>query len=58
VRGRLVRRLLTGMLRPLSPYEGTWDGRDQRGTAVGSGVYFLRYDAPEGPITLRFVVAR
>src|SRR4029079_17205415 len=37
--GRLVRRLVNGT-QPPGRYRAIWDGRDDRGTAVGSGIYF------------------
>jgi len=42
--GRLVRVLVEGV-RPAGHYAETWDGRDSRGAAVASGVYFCRLDA-------------
>jgi peptidoglycan hydrolase-like protein with peptidoglycan-binding domain len=58
VQGRMVRILASGNERSVSPFEGIWDGRDHRGVAVASGIYFLRYDDPSGPIVRRFAVAR
>jgi hypothetical protein len=40
-RGRLVRTLVEGY-REAGPGSARWDGRDRRGTAVASGVYFYR----------------
>src|SRR5262245_49908474 len=40
-RGRLVRRLFEGALTS-GEHRITWDGRDDGGQVVGSGVYFLR----------------
>jgi len=42
--GRLVRRLVDGVNEPGS-HTATWDGRDDLGNAVGSGVYFCRLTA-------------
>lgn len=39
--GRLVRTLVSGAGEP-GPHEVAWDGRDNNGTAVGTGVYFYR----------------
>jgi hypothetical protein len=41
VRGRLVRRLVRGSQAP-GTYQALWDGRDDRGGAAQSGVYFYR----------------
>jgi len=41
VRGRLVRRLLDGT-RPAGRGEAAWDGRDEGGRVVASGVYLVR----------------
>lgn len=51
--GRRVRALAPG-----SASAALWDGRDEAGRMVASGVYFLRYEAPSGSMTRRFVVAR
>ena len=40
--GQGVRRLLDGMRLPPGAHQGTWDGRDDRGRAAASGVYFAR----------------
>ncbi len=58
VRGRLVRRLLTG-----APVSATgrvlWDGRDERGRAAPSGVYLVRIRAADGTVaTERITLAR
>ncbi len=41
VQGQLVRRLVDGNL-AAGLHQVTWDGRDETGTQVGSGVYFAR----------------
>jgi len=41
VRGRPVRRIVDGE-RHAGTYEVPWNGRDENGRAVGSGVYFVR----------------
>ena len=41
LRGRLVRRLQSGRL-AVGEHTVVWDGRDERGRAVGSGVYVAR----------------
>lgn len=57
-RGRLVRVLSTDGTRAASPYATSWDGRDDRGRPVPSGIYFLRYAGVTEPLTRRFVVVR
>ncbi|HYR69026.1 MAG TPA: S8 family serine peptidase [Candidatus Dormibacteraeota bacterium] len=47
VRGALVRTLLTNSAQP-GPYLVRWDGRDDRGVAVPTGVYFFRIETLEG----------
>jgi hypothetical protein len=42
--GRLVRTLVDGV-RASGTHDATWDGRDDNGAAVGSGVYFYRFTA-------------
>ncbi|HPF71327.1 MAG TPA: FlgD immunoglobulin-like domain containing protein, partial [Candidatus Krumholzibacteria bacterium] len=44
IRGMLVRRLLQGDL-PAGPQDVAWDGADQRGRAVASGLYLARLEA-------------
>ncbi len=44
VRGRRV-AVLVDEPRPLGRYEVTWDGRDESGAEVPSGVYFIRMNA-------------
>jgi hypothetical protein len=50
VRGRAVRTLVDGVVPP-GKYQVTWDGKDDQGARVGSGVYFYEYIA--GPTSLR-----
>lgn len=45
VSGRLVRTLVDGELPP-GRHSARWDGRDDAGTPVASGVYFYMLDAP------------
>ena len=50
VRGRAVRTLVDSVVPP-GRYQVTWDGKDDSGARVGSGVYFYEYVA--GPTRLR-----
>jgi len=45
VAGRLVRTLVDGSVGP-GYHSVVWDGRDQNGVEVGSGVYFCRMETP------------
>jgi hypothetical protein len=44
VAGRLVRELVRGP-RDMGPHAIHWDGRDEHGTQVSAGVYYVRLDA-------------
>jgi hypothetical protein len=57
VQGRM-RRLLRDAPLAAGSYELTWDGRDARGRALESGVYFLRLDAAGRATTHKVVVGR
>jgi hypothetical protein len=46
LQGRLVRRILQASL-PVGRHEAIWDGRDQRGAAAPSGIYFGRVEVGE-----------
>lgn len=54
-RGRHVRRVLDGSLSP-GPHEAIWDGTDDEGRGVSSGVYLIRVRSPHagelGKVTL------
>ncbi|MFQ6104441.1 MAG: FlgD immunoglobulin-like domain containing protein [Candidatus Glassbacteria bacterium] len=57
LRGRLVKTLKSGMLAP-GRYRFVWDGKDDRGVKVKSGIYFTTLQR-EGAITTRkMAVAR
>ena len=55
--GRLVRRLVQGSS-TAGEHAITWDGRDGIGAQVGSGVYFIRLNAPTGGRSRRLIMAR
>lgn len=57
VSGRRVRLLSSGAA-PGGTRSATWDGRDEAGSAVPSGVYFLRLTSPTGDRVERAVVLR
>jgi len=64
VNGRLVRNLLVGFAAPAAQaflsghHEVVWDGCDDNGRAVASGVYLARLTASQGVVTRRMVLAR
>ena len=55
--GRHVRTVITADLGP-GRHEAMWDGVDENGRAVASGLYVIRLTAPDGVITRRAVLAR
>jgi serine protease len=57
VRGRLVRRLEEGRY-PAGERLVRWDGKDDRGRMVGSGVYFFRVMTPDGIENRRVAILR
>jgi hypothetical protein len=57
VRGRLVRHIATGR-RESGPQSARWDGRDARGRAAPSGVYYARLRAGAGTAVRKIVRLR
>jgi len=57
VRGALVRRLVDENI-PAGHHRAAWDGRDDRGRRVGSGIYFCRLQAGEFRQTRRMIVLK
>ena len=57
VSGRLIRSSRLAQRAP-GRASWTWDGRDERGTAVASGVYFLRFTAGQYTKTIRLVLLK
>jgi hypothetical protein len=55
--GRLVRRLSAGRL-PAGEHELQWDGRDENGRRVASGLYLMRLTAGSGSRSSRLTVLR
>jgi subtilisin family serine protease len=58
LQGRRVRSLWSGSLEGGRAYRMEWDGRDDDGRLVPSGVYFVRLDSPRAAATLRLVALR
>jgi hypothetical protein len=57
VAGRLVRTLIDGV-KEAGSYSVAWDGRSNRGTAVGSGVYFYKMETKGFSETKKLVLLR
>ncbi|MBM3320457.1 MAG: T9SS type A sorting domain-containing protein [Candidatus Eisenbacteria bacterium] len=57
VSGRVVRRLVEGV-RDAGSHAVMWDGRSERGEAVSSGVYFVRFRAGSHAETQRVTLIR
>lgn len=55
--GRLVRTLRTGPAAP-GPGETVWQGRDEQGRAVPTGVYFCRLESAEESRTLKVTLLK
>jgi len=58
VNGRQVRRLLAGEQRPAGHHALDWNGRDESGRALPSGVYFARFAAGGFTAERRLVLLR
>ncbi len=57
IHGRLVRLLLEDTL-PAGPGSAIWDGTDNRGRTVGSGVYFARLITADGVVQHKMVLVK
>jgi hypothetical protein len=57
VTGRLVRTFDLGRL-PAGEHAVVWNGTDEGGSRVGSGVYIARLHAPDGAHSMRVVLVR
>ena len=55
--GRLIRDLVHGEY-PAGRHEVIWDGRDDQGGGLSSGVYFLRYDTAEYAATKKMTLLK
>ena len=56
-RGRLVRTLLRDEV-GVGPHEITWNGRDNQGARVSSGIYFYRIQAGDFTSTKRMFLLK
>ena len=57
VTGRLVKTLLKDVREP-GTYRMAWDGRDEGGQTVGTGVYYATFASPQGRFTRTLVHLR
>jgi hypothetical protein len=57
IKGRLVQTLVNTS-KPAGEYNVTWNGFNNKGEAVASGVYFLRLEAPGVSITRKAVMLK
>ena len=57
ISGRLVKQLVNGVTKEGSN-EATWDGTNESGQSVGSGVYLYRLTAPEFMSTRKMLLSR
>jgi hypothetical protein len=58
VSGRLVSRLIAGEGRGAGTHQVEWNGRDTRGGAVASGIYFYRLTAGKETVSKKAVLLR
>ena len=56
--GRLIKNLQLPTLYCLAPTTLNWDGKDNFGRGVKSGVYFVRYQDRKRPITAKLVMVK
>ncbi len=55
--GRRIRSLASGFL-AAGEHQVAWDGRDNRGVALGSGVYLIRLQSPSGVMSKRALLLK
>jgi len=58
VSGRLVRTLVNGVRGARTPQFAVWDGRDEGGSRVGSGVYFCRLVTRSGIVSRKITLLK
>jgi subtilisin family serine protease len=57
MRGQMVKTLIDDELAP-GRYEVTWDGTDERGRKVASGIYLYSLKVPQGKITRKMILLK
>ena len=55
--GQAVRTLVSGAL-PAGRHQVVWDGRDEQGRELGSGVYLVRLEARSGVLTRKLLMVK
>jgi flagellar hook assembly protein FlgD len=58
VHGRLIRNLMTHEDRSAGRYQVEWDGRDNGGAKVSSGVYFCRLQSGQFSATRKMMMVK
>ncbi len=58
LKGRVVRRVKTGVLDQAGAHEATWDGKDESGGAVPSGTYVVRLATRQGVESRKVMLVR
>lgn len=58
VQGRLVRTLISGDAFPIGSHDVVWNGKNNRGVEVSSGVYFYRLTAGAETLTRKAVLLK
>jgi hypothetical protein len=56
--GRVVRTIADATLAPAGPHEYKFDGRNDRGVPIATGVYFYRLETPDGTTGGRIAILR
>jgi len=56
--GARVATLVDRVVSAAGAYETRWNGRDENGAAVSSGVYFARIQHPGGTMTRKMVLLK
>ena len=56
--GRQVRQLIGGSAMPVGVYRAGWDGADDAGQALGSGIFFYRLEAGDFAQTRKMTMLR
>ena len=57
VEGRMIRTLADATM-TAGEHVATWDGRDDSGTSVASGIYYYRLESPKYGATRKMVLMK